>query len=99
MSKLLIEQYKRELEELQRYGGSRNESSLRKAFATLLGGYCKARDFRLIDELTYKNTNIRPDGTVKDALRLDWGYWEAKDTKDDLDEEIEKKLAKGYPTF
>ncbi|MGK7925922.1 MAG: type ISP restriction/modification enzyme [Spirulina sp.] len=98
MSKLLIEQYKRELEELQRYGGSRNESSLRKAFETLLGGYCKTRDFRLIAELTYKNTNIRPDGTVKDALRLDWGYWEAKDTKDDLDEEIEKKLAKGYPT-
>ncbi|WP_326876382.1 type ISP restriction/modification enzyme [Bosea sp. (in: a-proteobacteria)] len=25
------------------------------------------------------------------------GYWEAKDTADDLDEEIRKKLAKGYP--
>ena len=25
------------------------------------------------------------------------GYWEAKDTKDDLDEEIRKKFLKGYP--
>ncbi|MET3758755.1 putative helicase [Rhizobium binae] len=25
------------------------------------------------------------------------GYWEAKDTKDDLDEEIRKKFARGYP--
>ncbi len=25
------------------------------------------------------------------------GYWEAKDTNDDLDTEIEKKLRKGYP--
>jgi hypothetical protein len=30
-------------------------------------------------------------------LRLDWGYWESKDQYDKLDEEIEKKLNKGYP--
>ena len=29
------------------------------------------------------------DGTVKDAIRLDYGYWEAKDQYDDLDKEIE----------
>jgi predicted helicase len=29
-------------------------------------------------------------------LRL--GYWEAKDTSDDLDKEIKKKIAKNYPT-
>ncbi|MDF5728923.1 MAG: DNA methyltransferase, partial [Rhizonema sp. PD38] len=40
---------------------------------------------------------VYPDGTVKDALRLDWGYWESKDQYDNLDEEIEKKLSKGYP--
>ncbi len=28
---------------------------------------------------------------------MDWGYWESKDTEDNLDVEIEKKLAKGYP--
>ena len=25
------------------------------------------------------------------------GFWEAKDTSDDLDAEIQKKIAKGYP--
>lgn len=30
-------------------------------------------------------------------MRLDWGYWESKDKYDNLDQEIEKKLIKGYP--
>ncbi len=39
---------------------------------------------------------IRPDGTLRDANSLPRGYWEAKDTSDDLDAEIVKKAAKGY---
>jgi hypothetical protein len=39
MSKLLISQYQREVEEIIRYGGSRNESSIRGAFQRLLGDY------------------------------------------------------------
>jgi hypothetical protein len=39
---------------------------------------------------------IRPDGTIRDANSLPRGYWEAKDTADDLDAEIVKKDAKGY---
>jgi len=35
---------------------------------------------------------------LKDALRLTHGYWEAKDENDNLDQEIAKKLAKGYPS-
>ena len=50
-----------------------------------------------LDYLTTKGKRVAPDGTVKDALRLSWGYWEAKDTDDDLDEEIQKKFTKGYP--
>ncbi|MFM6405608.1 MAG: DNA methyltransferase, partial [Microcystis sp.] len=72
----------------------------RVAFQNLLNDYCKARDFLLIRELDYRTKSgkvVYPDGTVKDALRLDWGYWESKDQYDNLDEEIEKKLAKGYP--
>ncbi|MFO5494317.1 MAG: N-6 DNA methylase, partial [Cuspidothrix sp.] len=38
-----------------------------------------------------------PKPTVKDAVRLEWGYWESKDQYDNLDQEIEKKLNKGYP--
>lgn len=70
---------------------------IRTTFQKLLGEYCKTRDFRLIPELEYRNSRIRPDGTVKDALRLDWGYWESKDEYDNLDAEIEEKFAKGYP--
>jgi predicted helicase len=39
---------------------------------------------------------IRPDGTLRDANSLPRGYWEAKDTADDLDAEIVKKAARGY---
>ena len=40
---------------------------------------------------------IIPDGTVKDSLRMARGYWEAKDTHDDLDTEIQRKFNSGYP--
>ncbi len=60
--------------------------------------YCIKHNLILAEDLEYGNTGKRPDGTVKDAMRLDRGYWEAKDSKDDIDEEIEKKLRDGYPT-
>lgn len=100
MSKLLVRKYQTEVEKIIRYGGSRKETAIRTAFQNLLNEYCKARDFLLIPELEYKTKNNRivyPDGTVKDALRLDWGYWESKDQYDNLNDEIDKKLAKGYP--
>jgi predicted helicase len=100
MSRLIVSQYQTEVEKIIRYGGSRKETAIRTAFQNLLNEYCKARDFLLIPELEYKTRNnkiVYPDGTVKDALRLDWGYWESKDQYDNLNEEIDKKLAKGYP--
>jgi predicted helicase len=101
MSQLLISNYIREIETLIQFGGSADESSIRKAFSNLLDAYCKPRDLRLIDELEYvtrTKSKVYPDGTLKDSLRLTHGYWEAKDEADDLDEEIAKKRAKGYPT-
>ncbi len=50
-----------------------------------------------MDYKTKSGKTIYPDGTIKDALRLDWGYWESKDTYDNLNLEIEKKLKAGYP--
>ncbi len=100
MSRLLISQYHANLEKIIQYGGSRKETAIRTPFQNLLNEYCKPREFKLIPELDYKTRNgkiIRPDGTVKDALRLDWGYWESKDQYDNLDQEIDKKLSKGYP--
>src|SRR4051812_7944947 len=44
-----------------------------------------------------KGADVWPDGTVIDRFHLTRGYWEAKDTKDDLRVEAKKKFDKGYP--
>ena len=101
MSRRLIEDYYRDVQKVKQYSGSKKELSLRSEFANLLNSYCKIRSLLLVPELEYKTgkgTTVIPDGTVKDALRLDWGYWESKDEYDDLDKEIAAKIAKGYPT-
>ena len=100
MSKFLVSQYHQEVEKLIQYGGTTKETAIRSAFQNLLNGYCKPKDYLLIPELDYRTKTgktVRPDGTVKDAIRLDYGFWEAKDKYDNLDLEIEKKFAKGYP--
>lgn len=100
MSRLLISQYHSEVDRIVQYGGSRHEGSISNAFSGLLNAYCKTQNYLLIPQLDFKTklgTSVRPDGTVKDAIRLDHGWWESKDKYDKLDEEIEKKLAKGYP--
>ena len=93
-----IEQYHADLERFIKFGGSDNEQSIRRAFAACLDSYC--RDHReklaLVDELSASLSN-RPDGTVKDSLRMARGYWEAKDSHDDLDAEIQAKFNRGYP--
>ncbi len=100
-----IERYRADLQRFLEFGGSDNEQSIRRAFAVCLDSYC--RDHReklaLVDELDAgagsrpAGTGIRPDGTVKDSLRMARGYWEAKDTHDDLDAEIQAKFNRGYP--
>ena len=100
MSEILIQQYYSKVEKIIQYSGSRKESAIRSAFEDLINGYCELKNLQLINELDYKTrygTTVIPDGTVKDALRLDWGYWESKDQYDDLCKEIEEKFAKGYP--
>ena len=93
-----IERYYEDKQRLIDYGGSDNEQSIRRAFATCLDAYCREHreKLALVDELgaTYRN---RPDGTVKDTLRMARGYWEAKDSHDDLDAEIQSKFDRGYP--
>ncbi len=100
MSRFLVTQYQAEVERIIRYGGSKNETSIRNAFERLLNDYCKPRNYLLVPELDFKtrfNKTVKPDGTIKDAIRLDHGWWESKDTYDKLDLEIEKKLNSGYP--
>ena len=93
-----IERYRTELQELIEFSGSDNELNIRPAFQGCLAAYCREHGERLVlvPELE-ANRGVIPDGTVKDTLRMARGYWEAKDTHDNLDAEIQNKLNRGYP--
>ena len=93
-----IDRYHRELAELIEFGGVDNEENIRAAFQYCLSAYCADHSERLalVPELRSDRSN-KPDGTVRDSLRMTRGLWEAKDTHDDLDREIRNKLAQGYP--
>ena len=93
-----IERYHADKQRFIEFGGSDQEQSIRRAFAVCLDSYCREHreKLALVDELEARLHN-RPDGTVKDSLRMDRGHWEAKDTHDDLDTEIQHKFNRGYP--
>ncbi len=100
MSQLLINAYLAELDRIRKVGGSLNEQTIRPAFRQLLREWSRADDLVFLEELefaTSQKSKVYPDGTVLHDLRVPLGFWEAKDTKDDLDTEISKKLRSGYP--
>lgn len=101
MSLQLVRQYQQKLERIVQYGGSRNETSVRAAFQDLLRSWAVSENLELVPELAFKAVGskkiVKPDGTLKDAVRLSRGYWESKDEADTLEDEIQKKFAKGYP--
>jgi len=75
-----------------------HEGALRSAFQNILAELARVRGWTLIPELgTSTSHRVVPDGTIRDQNGLPRGYWEAKDTQDDLDEEIRKKVRRGYP--
>ena len=95
-----VQKYYAEIDKIIRYGGSRNESSLRKQFQDWLEGYARAKNLVLVAEVeleSKRGTRIRPDGVLKDALRQDWEFWESKDEKDNIEAEIKARFNKGYP--
>ena len=93
-----IEHYYAALRELIEYGGSDSELNIRPAFQGCLAAYCgeHREKLALVPELRVPS-GVVPDGTVKDTLRMARGYWEAKDSHDDLDSEITRKFGRGYP--
>ena len=93
-----IDRYYASLAELIEVGGSDNELNIRPAFQNCLAAYCAAHRDRLVlvPELRAPS-GIIPDGTVLDSLRMTRGLWEAKDTHDNLDAEIQSKFERGYP--
>lgn len=101
MSKLLITKYHNQLHEVLNAGGTRNETSITFAFANLLRSYAEKKNLLLVEQKEAKGrgeNRVIPDGTIKYFGGIDLGYWEAKDSKDKLDDEIHQKLnVKGYP--
>ena len=100
MSQLLIQKYLNDLDRYKKFSGSSTEGVTSEAFKDLLKAWAKANNLIFINQYEFaspQKTRIRPDGTLLHDLRVPLGYWEAKDSDDDLDEEIAKKFAKGYP--
>ena len=100
MSQLLIQQYLNQLSTLKKVSGSQRESVLREAFKDLLKGWARSRDLHFIPEYeieTKTKERRYVDGALLYELRVPFGYWEAKDAKDDLDAMVEEKFKRGYP--
>ena len=93
-----VKSYYTTLKQLRAQGVSA-EMELRRAFGALLAETARSRKWTLVEELPARHIGkrIRPDGTVRDHYQLPRGFWEAKDSADDLDTEIRKKIAAGYP--
>jgi hypothetical protein len=79
--------------------GATHEGATETAFSRLLADTAPAVGWTLIPKQKLKagGKTIFPDGTLRDAYNLPRGYWEAKDTADDLDAEIRAKIARNYP--
>jgi predicted helicase len=100
LSRQLINEYRAELDRLRQVSGSRRESVVREPFKDLLKRWGKALDLQFVAEhviVTPKGNRIYTDGALLHGLRVPFGYWEAKDEDDKLDDEITDKFRKGYP--
>jgi hypothetical protein len=75
----------------------KHEGALETAFGRLLEDTAKSHGWKLIPKQKLKvgKHTIFPDGTLRDLFDMRCGFWEAID--DDLDAEIQKKIADGYP--
>lgn len=76
------------------------ETAVRSSFQHLLEYCCKQTGLKFVPEYSLHRKGLKAlsvDGAILDAFSLPHAYWEAKDIHDDLQKEVEKKLALGYP--
>jgi predicted helicase len=92
--KKAIDRYYKELEAYK--GKADYELAVRTAFLNLLAETARQVKWMLIPEQTIEG-GLRPDGVLRDSFDLKRGFWEAKGPQSDLDKEIVKKIASGYP--
>ena len=90
-----VDTYDAQLDQYRKLGVV-NELSVREAFKTLLDERGRDLGWTLLVEKGHSR-RARPDGTFVDDYKLPRGYWEAKDTRDDLETEIRAKIGRGYP--
>jgi predicted helicase len=94
-----IKEYFDELASFEMHGQT-NEMTIRNAFQDVLQIYTKKLGWQFVEEYTIKRTgrrNASVDGALLDQFSLARGFWEAKDGKDDLAIEVQRKFADGYP--
>ncbi len=89
-------------ETLERFGRGKfdNEGNVRRAFEALLEKCARSFEWMVVPEFPIPRAGRNPakvDAAVLDAFNIPRGYWEAKDEKDDLRAEMNKKFADGYP--
>jgi predicted helicase len=100
LSQFLIQKYLNQLATLKRVSGTHRETVVREAFKDLLKAWGRSEHLEFVPEYQFE-TKMRDrryaDGALLHTLRVPFGYWEAKDSDDDLDEEITKKFRAGYP--
>jgi predicted helicase len=80
------------------------EGNTRDAFAALLRHCARGFDLELTPEVNFIGTGkqrLRADAILYDktSMSLRHGFWEAKDTADNLPQEVKRKIADGYPTI
>ncbi len=100
MSQVLIHQYLADLDRLKKVSGEAREGIVSEAFKDLLKGWGRQHDLVFIAQYrldTLAKDKRYVDGALLHELRVPFGYWEAKDEADDIDEEIARKLRSGYP--
>ncbi len=95
-----VKAYYESLERFERLGVT-HETAVRSAFQSLLETCGKPFRWTLVPEHSIalpQNKRIRVDGALIDEFNLPHGYWEAKDSHDDLAIEVQRKFAAGYPS-
>ena len=90
-----VKQYYQELENFKKLGVV-HETAVKVAFQKLLESCCQQFQWTLVQEYAIKKRK-RVDGALVDSYNLARAYWEAKDSKDNLKKEVQKKLAIDYP--
>lgn len=93
-----VKAYYEEINSLSGLGVS-HEGAVSPAFATLLKHCATQLHWTLVEKHYMKRNNhvICVDGLLKDEFNAPRGYWEAKDSDDDLNVEVKKKFVAGYP--